>query len=90
MDKNKYIEGFVVNFREDYMTEKWIYSEDSTNDKLIFLGYDVDLYPLTCFSLRKETLLKELVLSKALEITEDFKGEVWLDDVIVKCPKIKQ
>lgn len=90
MDKNKYKEGFVVNFREDYMTEKWIYSENSANDKLIFLGYDVDLYPLPCFSLRKETLLKELVLSKALEITEDFKGEVWLDDVIIKCSKIKQ
>lgn len=89
MDKNKYTEGFVINFREYYMTEKWIYSEKSTNDKLIFLGYDVDLYPLPCFNLRKETLLKELVLSKALEITENFTGEVWLDDVKIKCTKIK-
>ena len=79
---NKYKNGFVVDFGHPILKEEWLLSrEQSSKNKLVFLGYDANLFPMLNFSERSESEHAEKVIKKALELTKDFKGEVWLDDV---------
>lgn len=77
--------GFTVNGKHPIETDEWLLSEeDSTENKLVFLGYDANLCPTPDFSKWPKTDWKEKVIHRCLEFTKDFRGEVWLDDVRVK------
>lgn len=76
---------FSVVGEEDYMREDWVLSEDlSEMDKLVFLGYDANLYPMIDFNDFPETEWKEGIIKKALDFTKDFIGQVYLDSVRIK------
>lgn len=76
---------FAILGEEDYMREDWILSEEhSETNKLVFLGYDANLYPMLDFKDFPETEWKEGIVKKALEFTEDFDGHVYLDSVKIK------
>ena len=47
----KYQSGFSVRHpKESMCDEDWVFSKkDSTNQKLVFLGYDANLFPMTDF-----------------------------------------
>lgn len=82
---DKYEKGFTVNGSEPFMTEEWLFQKDHSNDtKLVFYGYDANMFPQNHFSKWPETEWKEKVKNIALDFTKDFKGEVWLDDVCIK------
>lgn len=85
----KYTGGFTVRGKHPIETEEWTLSEKYSNEgRLVFLGYDANLYPMPNFSERPNNKIsnawKEKVIERALEYTKDFNGEVWLDDVKVK------
>lgn len=82
----KYKSGFGVNHpKESMCDEEWLFSkEHSSNTKLVFLGYDANLFPMRDFSEWPETDWKQKVIRTALKRTKDFKGEVWLDNVKIK------
>lgn len=85
----KYKRGFTVNGEHPIETEDWIFSpEDSNPNKLVFLGFDANLYPMPNLSKRPDNEYNREWFKKlkktALEFTKDFKGEVWLDDVKIK------
>lgn len=82
----KYQAGFCVDHpKESMCDEEWLFSKkDSSNDKLVFLGYDANLFPMTDFSKWPETDWKKKVIRIALNRTKGFKGEVWLDSVKIK------
>lgn len=47
---DKYKNGFIVNFEDPILNENWLFSKWlSSKDKLVFLGYDADLFPLPDF-----------------------------------------
>lgn len=87
---SKYKAGFTVTGEHPYATEEWLYSEDYSNkNKIVFLGYDANLFPMPKLSSRPNTdynkeWFKKLK-QKALNVTKDFEGEVWLDDVKIKA-----
>lgn len=82
----KYQAGFSVRHpKESMCDEDWMFSKkDSTNQKLVFLGYDANLFPMTDFSKWPETDWKKKVIRTALNRTKGFTGEVWLDSVKIK------
>ena len=83
--KYDFTRGFTITGPSPFMTEEWLYQEDKSNDsKLVFYGYDANLYPSPNFSNRPETEWNKKVIDRALEVTKYFKGEVWLDDVCIK------
>jgi len=86
---NKYKTGFSVAGEHSILDEEWLFSEEySNNSKLVFLGYDANLMPMPPlreanhenFTADWFVKLKE----KALNFTEGFQGEVWLDNVKIK------
>jgi len=81
----KYEAGFDYDDPIDPIgDEEWLFSEkNSNNKKLVFLGYDANLWPMPNFSKRTDRL-KSTIVNLALERTKDFEGEVWLDDVQIK------
>lgn len=82
----KYKAGFEVNHpKESMCDEEWLFEKDhSSDEKLVFFGYDANLFPMPNFSTWPETDWKNKVIRVALKRTKDFKGEVWLDDVKIK------
>ena len=63
----------------------WILQEKESNDKrVVYYGYDANLFPCTNYSTWKETEFKERQKSVALSVLKDVNREVWLDDVRVK------
>lgn len=83
--KEKYEAGFDVYHKEPMCNEEWLFSEEhSTDNKLVFLGYDANLWALPDFSKRPKTKWNEYVKKCGLERTKSFAGEVWLDDVRIK------
>lgn len=82
----KYYEGgFSVTGKSYYETEEWLLSKkDSNEKKLVFHGYDANLYAIPNFSSRKMNDWNKKVIAKAMRVTRSFKGEVWLDDCQIK------
>lgn len=77
--------AFIVRGQRDFMTEEWFLSDKhSTGSKLVFIGYDANLFPTVNFSERPKSKWNQKVIDRALEFTKDFDGEVWLDDYKVK------
>ena len=86
----KYKAGFTAYGEHPIETEEWLYSEDySYKNKIVFLGYDANLTPMPILSSRLNTDYNKEWFKKlkkvALNVTKDFKGEVWLDDVRIKA-----
>lgn len=82
---DKYESGFVVTYEHPIMTEEWLLSKErSSQNKLVFLGYDANLCPMRDFSERIKNKDSKKVIQVALERTKEFNGEVWLDDVQIK------
>lgn len=80
-----YKTGFTVRSKHPFFTEEWLFQEGLSSDtKLVFYGYDANLYATPNFSERPDTDWKDKVVKRALEFTSEFDGEVWLDDVCVK------
>ena len=85
---NKYQGGFTVQGPCDWTEVEWIYSnKHSTDSKLVFQAYDANLWPLPNFSTWLIDDWKQKQINKALLVTKDFAGEVWLDDTKVKEAK---
>jgi hypothetical protein len=81
----KYKAGFEVDSPHPMCDEEWLFSgEYSTDEKLVFQGYDANLFPLPDFSTWPETEWKQKVIQTGLQRTKDFIGEVWLDSVQIK------
>lgn len=84
-EKESYRKSFVLNFSEPYMTQEWLYSEEeSTDDKLVFRGYDADMCPMVNFSFKPLNEYTNAVIKKVKRHTKGFTGEVWLDDFKVE------
>jgi hypothetical protein len=82
---NKYKAGFTVDASHPIGDEEWLFDDkNSTNVKLIFQGYDANLWPMPDFSTWPETEWKQKVIQTGLQRTKDFIGEVWLDSVQIK------
>ena len=77
----KYKSGFTVSGKQPYETEEWLYSEErSTKDKIVFLGYDANLFPMPDLSSRPNTNYNKARFARlkqtALNLTKDFTGDV--------------
>lgn len=85
---DKYKAGFDVVLGHRILTEIWCFEEKLSNEnKLVFYGYDANLFPLPNLSERTnygDKMWVEKAKEIALELTKDFNGEVWLDDVKIK------
>lgn len=85
----KYKGGFTVTGKHPIETEDWLFSKKYSNsNKLVFIGYDANLFPMPNLSERPDNAYNrawfETLKKTALEFTKDFDGEVWLDDVRIK------
>lgn len=81
----KYRAGFAVKSDNPMCGEDWMFDKkSSTNEKLVFQGYDANLFPLPNLSTWPETMWKQKVIQTGMQRTIDFTGEVWLDDVRIK------
>ena len=85
----KYKGGFTITGNHPIETEDWLFQKDkSDQNKLVFYGYDANLFPMPNLSERPDNAYNrkwfEKLKNTALEFTKDFKGEVWLDDVKIK------
>lgn len=83
---DKYKAGFDVTLSHPIISELWCFEEKLSNEnKLVFCGYYASLFPLPNLSERNgKSKWVEHAKEKALELTKDFNGEVWLDDVKIK------
>ena len=85
---DKYKAGFDVELGHRILTEIWCFEEKLSNEnKLVFYGYDANLFPLPNLSERNDKsnqMWVEQAKEEALELTKDFNGEVWLDDIKIK------
>lgn len=83
--KDKYKSGFTVSFGNRICNEEWILKGKMSNEeKLVFHGYDANLWPLPSLSERPQNEYVDKVKKVALERTIEFDGEVWLDNVRIK------
>lgn len=82
---SKYKGGFSVNGKHPIETVEWLFGDkESSDSKLVFLAYDANLCALPDFSNWNKTDWKQNQIEKALAVTSEFNGEVWLDDVQIK------
>ena len=58
--------------------------KNTTESKLVFMGYDANLYPTPNFSTWTESDWKQKQIDIVLRRARDFEGEVWLDDVKIR------
>ena len=75
--------------RHPITSEEWLYNKEySTESKVVYQGYDANMMPLPDLSTIQDNdytrAYKAGLISKVLEVTKGFKGEVWLDDVCIK------
>ena len=85
MNFELYKGGFCVTGENPYETEEWLFRKELSNEtKLVFQGYDANLCPLPNFSERIMNDWNKKVIAKAMRVTKDFKGDVWLDDCQIK------
>ena len=84
----KYESGFTVEANDGECSVwdmEWLLDkENTTESKLVFMGYDANLYPTPNFSTWTESDWKQKQIDIALRRAKDFVGEVWLDDVRIK------
>lgn len=84
----KYKSGFTVEVIDGECSVwdmEWLFDEENTTEnKLVFMGYDANLYPAPNFSTWKKGKWKQKQTDAALRRARDFEGEVWLDDVRIK------
>ena len=85
----KYESGFTVVKANDgkcsMCDTEWLLDEENTTEsKLVFMGYDANLYPTPNFSTWKKGEWKQKQIDAALRRSRDFEGEVWLDDVKIR------
>ena len=84
----KYKSGFTVEVIDGECSVwdmEWLFDEENTTEnKLVFMGYDANLYPAPNFSTWKEDKWKQKQIDAALRRARDFEGEVWLDDVKIR------
>lgn len=89
---NKVKGGFVYNNSlaeygefKDWATEEWLLNKDkSTDNKLVFEGYDANLCGLPNLSSRPKTSWTDTLITSTLGMFSWFNGEIWLDDVKIK------
>ena len=85
---DKYKSGFTVEVIDGECSVwdmEWLFDEENTTEnKLVFMGYDANLYPAPNFSTWKEGKWKQKQIDAGLRRARDFEGEVWLDDVRIK------
>ena len=89
---NKVKGGFVYNNSQseygefkDWATEEWLLNKaKSTDNKLVFEGYDANLFGLPSLSSRPQTSWTGTLITSTLEMFSWFSGEIWLDDVKIK------
>ena len=86
MDKTKFSGGFTVRDDEEAMFGvEWLYDErEKDPEKLQFMAYDLNMYPMPDFDKWKDEEFKQKNIDIALRVTRDFKGSVWLDDTKIK------
>ena len=84
----KYKSGFTVEVIDGECSVwdmEWLFDEENTTEnKLVFMGYDANLYPAPNFSTWKKGKWKQMQIDAGLRRARDFEGEVWLDDVRIK------
>ena len=84
----KYKSGFTVEVIDGECSVwdmEWLFDEENTTEnKLVFMGYDANLCPAPNFSTWKENKWKQKQIDTGLKRARDFEGEVWLDDVRIK------
>ena len=84
----KYKSGFTVEVIDGECSVwdmEWLFDEENTTEnKLVFMGYDANLYPAPNFSTWNEGKWKQKQIDAALRRARDFEGEVWLDDVRIR------
>lgn len=84
----KYKSGFTVEVIDGECSVwdmEWLFDEENTTEnKLVFMGYDANLYPAPNFSTWKKGKWKQKQIDAALRRARDFEGEVWLDDVRIR------
>ena len=85
---DKYKSGFTVEVIDGECSVwdmEWLFDEENTTEnKLVFIGYDANLYPAPNFSTWEKGKWKQKQIDAALRRSRDFEGEVWLDDVRIK------
>lgn len=85
---DKYKSGFTVEVIDGECSVwdmEWLFDEENTTEnKLVYMGYDANLYPAPNFSTWKEGKWKQKQIDTGLRRARDFEGEVWLDDVRIK------
>ena len=85
---DKYKSGFTVEVIDGECSVwdmEWLFDEENTTEnKLVFMGYDANLYPAPNFSTWKKGKWKQKQIDIALRRAKDFEGEVWLDDVRIR------
>ena len=84
----KYKSGFTVEVIDgecSFWDMEWLFDEENTTEnKLVFMGYDANLYPAPNFSTWEKCEWKQKQIDTALRRARDFEGEVWLDDVRIR------
>lgn len=86
MDKSQFKGGFTVRDNDEPMFSiEWLFDERETDpNKLQFLAYDANLWPMPDFDTWTDKDFKKKNIEIALNVTHDFTGEVWLDDTKIK------
>ena len=84
----KYKSGFTVEVIDGECSVwdmEWLFDEENTTEnKVVFMGYDANLYPTPNFSTWKKGKWQQKQIDAALRRARDFEGEVWLDDVRIR------
>jgi hypothetical protein len=79
---DKYKGGFSVQGKGQWCEVEWIFSSKHSNEnEILFQAYDANLCPLPNFSKWNDESWKQKQIDRALQVTKEFSGDVWLDDV---------
>lgn len=86
MDKSQFKGGFTVRDDDEPMFSiEWVFDERETDpNKLQFLAYDANLWPMSDFETWTDEDFKKKNIEIALKVTHDFTGAVWLDNTKIK------
>ena len=83
----KFKGGFVFRSKKHRIcdVEAILGEEEIEDNKLVFLLYDANLCPLPDYSTWKNRSAEnKQIIERGLQVTSDFEGEVWIDDVRIK------
>lgn len=77
--------GFCVSGKHSIENVEWFYDKkNSTDNKIMYLAYDANCCALSDLSTWKSKEYRDKQIEVALKFTNEFDGEVWLDDVRIK------